>query len=67
MILRMIKFVWYNKEKLVLGIKKAKTQKDVYNFLCSFPGIGKFLSYQIFIDMTYIDIFPFTEHNFVVA
>lgn len=67
MILRMIKFVYYNKEKFISGIKNAENQKEVCDFLASFSGIGKFLSYQMFIDMTYIKDFPFTEHNFVIS
>lgn len=67
MILRMIKFVFYNQEKIVKGVKSAANQLEVFNHLKSFPGIGKFLAYQIFIDFTYIVNFPFTEMNFVVA
>lgn len=67
MILRMIKFVNYEKNNLVLGIKSSKNQKEVCDFLASYPWIWKFLSYQMFIDFTYIESFPFTEHNFVIS
>lgn len=67
MILRMIKFVYYNQEEIVKGIKSAANQLEVFNHLKSFPGIGNFLAYQIFIDFTYINTFPFTENNFVVS
>lgn len=67
MVLRMIKFVYYEQKNLLKGITNAKTQQEVYDFLCSFGGIGKFLAYQMFIDFTYIDDFPFTEHHFVIA
>ncbi|GDY26734.1 hypothetical protein AHAT_26240 [Agarivorans sp. Toyoura001] len=67
MILRMIKFVYYNKNSILQGVSKARSQLDVYSHLMSFSGIGKFLSYQIFIDFTYLKEFPFTEHNFVIS
>jgi len=67
MVMRMIKFVSYNKEKILKGIKEAQNQKEVYESLKSFLGIGKFLAYQIFVDLTYIEEFPFTENNFVIC
>lgn len=67
MILRMIKFVYYHKKELLTGILQAKSQVEVYTHLCSFSGIWKFLAYQIFVDLTYIKDFPFTEHHFVIS
>lgn len=54
-------------EPLIESIKAAKTQKEVFDQLSSTLGIGPFLGYQIFVDMTYIDEFPFSENEFVVA
>ena len=67
MIIRMIKFVFYNQDSILKGVKISTTQDAVYNHLKSFHGIGKFLAYQIFVDLTYLNEFPFTEHNFVVS
>lgn len=67
MVIRMIKFVFHNKDSIVNGVLKAKNQYDVYNHLRSYSGIGNFLAYQIFVDLTYIHNFPFTEMNFVVS
>lgn len=67
MIIRMIKFVFYNQDSILKGVKNSTTQDAVYNHLKSFHGIGKFLAYQIFVDLTYLNEFPFTEHNFVVS
>lgn len=55
--------------KFVQQIKEAqkKTQKEVFRVLSSMMGIGGFLGYQIFVDMTYIKEFPFSENEFVVA
>lgn len=67
MVIRMIKFVFYNQENILQGVENSNNQKDVYDHLCTFSGIGKFLAYQIFIDFTYISNFPFTEHHFVIS
>lgn len=67
MIIRMIKFVFYNQDKIVKGVKSAANQLEVFNHLKSFSGIGDFLAYQIFVDLTYIVNFPFTEMNFVIS
>lgn len=45
----------------------AETQEDVFNCLQNFMGIGEFLGYQMFVDMTYIKEFPFSENEFTVA
>lgn len=67
MIIRMIKFVFYNQDKILSGVKSSANQLEVFNHLKSFPGIGDFLAYQIFVDLTYIKTFPFTEMNFVIS
>lgn len=48
-------------------IKKCYNQKEVYQLLTSYNGIGNFLAYQFYVDMTYIDEFPFSENEFTVA
>ncbi|CAI2160023.1 Uncharacterised protein [Serratia fonticola] len=67
MIIRMIKFVFYNQDKIVNGVKSSANQLEVFNHLKSFSGIGDFLAYQIYVDLTYIMNFPFTEMNFVIS
>lgn len=67
MIIRMVKFVFYNQDKIVNGVKSSANQFEVFNHLKSFSGIGNFLAYQIFVDLTYIINFPFTEMNFVIS
>jgi len=57
----------YKNQKIVEKIKQSKIQKEVFNELLSMPGIGTFLSYQIFVDFTYINEFPFSENEFVIA
>ena len=48
-------------------IKSCKDQKQVFDTITSYEGIGGFLGYQIFVDMTYIKEFPFSENEFTVA
>ena len=67
MILRMLKFVYYERENILEWIRKAVSQKEVCDFLAAYPWIWKFLSYQMFVDCTYIKQFRFTEHNFVMS
>ncbi|MBJ9256328.1 hypothetical protein I5495_03040 [Citrobacter amalonaticus] len=67
MVIRMIKFVFYNQEIIVNGVKSSVNQFEVFNHLKSFSGIGDFLAYQIYVDLTYIINFPFTEMNFVIS
>lgn len=64
----LVLFVNYiNQDGIVDNIGKAKDQKGVFNALCKYKGLGSFLSYQIFVDLTYIDEFPFSENEFTVA
>lgn len=48
-------------------IKKCTSQEEVYLTLKSYPGLGPFLAYQIFVDLTYIPTFPFSENEFTIA
>lgn len=48
-------------------IQKAGTAEEVFNILRNIRGCANFLAYQIYVDLTYIKDFPFTEDEFVVA
>ena len=45
----------------------CNTQEEVFNLLKSVNGFGRFIAYQIFVDLTYIKEFPFSENEFTVA
>lgn len=45
----------------------GKTPQDIVDTLQQIPGISVFMAYQIFIDFTYLDKFPFSENEFTVA
>lgn len=52
---------------VVKRIKFAENQQEVFEALNSYMGIGPFLAYQMFVDLTYIPEFPFSENEFTVA
>lgn len=53
--------------RLVDRVKSCLNQKEVYQTLTSYNGIGGFLGYQFYVDMTYIKEFPFSENEFTIA
>ena len=66
--MRVMNFVKYLLNSTMLDdIRVAKTQQEVFKTLSSCMGIGGFLGYQMFVDMTYIPEFPFSENEFTVA
>lgn len=54
-------------DKFPQKIGKCRDQQEVFKTLISYQGIGGFLGYQMFVDMTYIEEFPFSENEFTVA
>lgn len=46
---------------------KAKDQQEAYLLLKTLPGFAAFYAYQVFVDLTYIKEFPFSENEFVIA
>lgn len=66
--MRVMKFMEYlYNDGVVDKIKACMTQKSVYDLLRGYLGIGDFLAYQMFVDMTYIKEFPFSENEFTAA
>ena len=66
--MRVMNFVKYLLNSTMIDdIKVAKSQQEVFKTLSSCMGIGGFLGYQMFVDMTYIPEFPFSENEFTVA
>lgn len=66
--MRVIKFckkLW--DDGIIDKIKAAKNQKEVFEVVKSYNGLGEFLSYQIFVDFTYITEFPFSENEFTIS
>ena len=49
------------------GITEATSPQDVINCLKRVKGINDFLAYQLFVDLTYLDDFPWSENEFVMS
>lgn len=59
--------VHYLSNDVYEDICAAEHPQDVINALKLFNGIGDFLSYQMFVDLTWLDEFPWSENEFVVS
>lgn len=66
-----MRMLWFMKtlidQDAVGAIESCKNQEEVFTVLSGFNGAGDFLAYQMFVDMTYIKEFPFSENEFTIA
>lgn len=53
--------------RVVDRILECDNQKAVFETIKTVPGYADFMAYQVFVDLTYIPEFPFSENEFVVA
>lgn len=58
---------WAIENDIVGKIKEATSQQGVYESIRLIPGYGPFLGYQVFVDLTYITDFPFSENEFTIC
>ena len=58
---------WLKKHNTVEKLLNASDQKVAFEAIREIQGFADFLAYQIFVDLTYIEDFPFSENEFVVA
>jgi hypothetical protein len=58
---------WLKRQDTVNKLLHAENQEDCFKIIKSVRGFADFLAYQIFVDLTYIEDFPFSENEFVVA
>ena len=54
-------------DDIVQRLMDAESPEFVIKELMEYTGIGKFLSYQIFVDFTYIEEYPFSENEYTVS
>ena len=54
-------------DKAHLKIMDAKTMKDGFDILRSYPLIGNFMAYQLVTDINYSDVVDWSEDEFTVA
>jgi len=55
------------REAILTGLLETSSPKAHFDLLLELPGIAGFLGYQIFVDFTYIDEYPFSENEFVIS
>lgn len=53
-----------NLDELMLS---CENQQEVFEVIKTIPGFANFLAYQVFVDLTYIPEFPFTDEEFTVS
>ena len=59
--------VYIHENRIAAKVQHAKNQQYCYDIIRSLPGFGDFMAYQIFVDLTYIQRFPFSENEFTIA
>lgn len=59
--------VWLGKQKIYKKLMEATDQQEAFEIIKSVRGFADFLAYQVFVDLTYIKEFPFSENEFVIA
>ena len=59
--------VWLGEQKIVEQLLNAKDQQEAFEIIKSVRGFADFLAYQVFVDLTYIKEFPFSENEFTIA
>jgi hypothetical protein len=55
------------KKDIVNRILNSKDQPECFNIIQEVRGFSTFLAYQVFVDLTYIEDFPFSENEFTVC
>lgn len=48
-------------------IWKSNNPQEITELLTTYNGISKFIAYQLFVDFTYIEDFPFSENEYTLA
>lgn len=59
--------VWLGEQEIVDKLLAAKDQQEAFDIIKSVRGFADFLAYQVFVDLTYIKEFPFSENEFTIA
>lgn len=59
--------VWLGRDNIVEKLLSSESQQECFDTIRGIRGFADFLAYQVFVDLTYIPEFPFSENEFVVA
>lgn len=54
-----------NIDEYVNDIFEADSASDSFHTICNIKGCGPFLAYQIYLDLTYTDFYPFDENDYM--
>ncbi len=66
--MRMMNLIQHvNRKDLVDRIMDSKSQQESFEIIQEIKGFSKFLGYQIWVDLTYIPEFHFSENEFTVS
>ncbi len=58
---------WVIENNIIDSIKESKDQSECFSTILKIHGYGPFLAYQVFVDLSYIPEFPFSENEFTIA
>ena len=58
---------WLKERDIYHRLMEADSQLEVYQTILELRGFASFLAYQVFVDLTYIAEFPFSENEFTIA
>ncbi len=58
---------WTHKHGYAEKVANAKDQKECCDIIEGIRGFGEFLAYQVFVDLSYIPEFQFTDEEFTVS
>lgn len=59
--------VWVLKNNILPNILNSTSQANCNYYIRKIPGFGEFLAYQVFVDLTYIQDFKYSENEFTIA
>jgi len=66
--MRMLELVkWARDNNIHQRVSSTSSQEEAYEILKEIPGFSKFLAYQVFVDLTYIPEYKFSENEFTVS
>lgn len=58
---------WLKQKNTFEKLMTSKNQIEAFKTIKEIRGFADFLAYQVFVDLTYIDEFPFSENEFTIA
>lgn len=66
-VVQYIRHMYYHEPHLVNDVLSAEAPDLAYKNLKEVRGFANFLAYQVWVDLTYIEDYPFSENHFTIA